>query len=73
MKKDTSFFTQKTNDDLLNYLPFSDNTDYENARKGFIATLESGEIKDADGNIVYTMRQYDFIKGDAPASTNPSL
>jgi len=72
-KKDASVFTKKTNNELLNYLPFSDKTDYENARKGFIATLESGEIKNADGNVVYSMKQYDFIKGDAPTSTNPSL
>lgn len=71
--KEASSFTKKTNDELLNYLPFSDKTDYENARKGFIATIEAGEIKDADGNILYSMKQYDFIKGDAPATTNPSL
>ena len=71
--KEASSFTKKTNDELLNYLPFSDKTDYENARKGFIATIEAGEIKDADGNILYSMKQYDFIKGNAPATTNPSL
>lgn len=72
-RKEASTFTQKANKDLLNYLPFADKTDYENARKGFIATIESGEIKDAKGNVVYSMKQYDFIKGDAPQTTNPSL
>lgn len=72
-QKEASVFTQTTNNKLLNYLPFSDRKDYENAQKGFIATLESGEIKDANGNIIYSMKQYDFIKGDAPTSTNPSL
>lgn len=72
-QKEASSFTQKANDELLNYLPFADKTDYENARKGFIATLESGEIKDAKGNVIYSMKQYDFIKDGAPKTTNPSL
>lgn len=72
-QKEASSFTQKANEDLLNYLPFEDKTDYENARKGFIATIESGEIKDAEGNVVYSMKQYDFIKDDAPETANPSL
>ena len=72
-QKEPTSFSKKDNDALKSYLPFSDKTDYENARKGFIATIESGEIKDAEGNVVYSMKQYDFIKGDAPATTNPSL
>ncbi len=72
-QKEATSFSKKSNDDLLDYLPFADKTDYENARKGFIATIESGEIKDANGNVIYSMKQYDFIKGDAPSTTNPSL
>ncbi|MEN2490332.1 alkyl sulfatase dimerization domain-containing protein [Flavobacterium sp. B11] len=72
-KKEASSFTKKKQEDLLSYLPFSDNTSYEDARKGFIATLPAGEIKDEKGNVVYSMKQYDFIKGKAPATTNPSL
>ena len=72
-QKEASSFTKESNDKLLDYLPFSDQTDFENATKGFIATLESGEIKDDEGNVVYSMKQYDFIEGDAPSTTNPSL
>ncbi len=72
-QKEATSFSETTNDKLLDYLPFSDKTDYKNARKGFIATLESGEIKDTEGNIVYSMKQYDFINGEAPSTTNPSL
>ncbi len=72
-QKKATKHTQKTNNDLLNYLPFSDKTDYKNAKKGFIATLEEGEIKDENGNVVYSMKQYDFIKGNAPTTANPSL
>ena len=72
-QKEPTAFSKADNDALKSYLPFSDKTDYENARKGFIATIDSGEIKDAKGNVVYSMKQYDFIKGDAPDTTNPSL
>jgi len=72
-QKEASEFTKKENNELLAYLPFDNTTDYENARKGFIATLESGEIKDKDGNVIYSMKQYDFINGEAPSTTNPSL
>ena len=54
-------------------LDFSDRRDFENAERGFIATLESGEIKDADGNVIYSMKAYDFLKTDAPATVNASL
>ncbi|HEY4286635.1 MAG TPA: alkyl sulfatase dimerization domain-containing protein [Puia sp.] len=71
--KDASSFTQKKQQEIQAYLPFNDKTDYDDAHKGFIATIESGEIKDDKGNVVYSMKQYDFIKGQAPATTNPSL
>lgn len=71
--KEASTYTTKVNNDLTNYLPFSDQTDYDNARKGFIATIDEGLIKLPDGRTSYSMKQFDFIKGDAPAEANPSL
>ncbi|MBL0709453.1 MAG: MBL fold metallo-hydrolase [Colwellia sp.] len=72
-QKEATTFTKEANDKLLSYLPFDDDTDFKNAKRGFIATLDEGEIKDEDGNIVYSMKQFDYIKGDAPSTTNPSL
>lgn len=72
-KKEASSFSQKKNTELKSYLPFDNKTDYDNANRGFIATIESGEIKNIKGDVVYSMKQYDFLKGDAPATTNPSL
>lgn len=72
-KKDATEFTKKANDALLDYLPFDDKTDYENAHRGFIATLNEGVIKDENGKVVYNMKEYDFIKGKAPSTVNPSL
>ncbi|MBL0708986.1 MAG: MBL fold metallo-hydrolase [Sulfurimonas sp.] len=72
-QKESTSFTKKKNDALKSYLPFEDRTDFENANKGFIATLDSGEIKDENGEVVYSMKQFDFIKDEAPSTTNPSL
>lgn len=72
-KKEATSFTAKANNEVLNYLPFSDQTDYENARKGFIATIDEGVIKLENGQTAYNMKQFDFIKGKAPAEANPSL
>ncbi|MFG6489033.1 alkyl/aryl-sulfatase [Roseateles sp. BYS78W] len=42
------------------------------AKRGFIAR-PSGQIKAADGNVVWDFADYTFIDGDAPATVNPSL
>ena len=70
--KPASTATKAANDALLEYLPFDDRRDYENAERGFIASIDSGRIE-SDGNVVYDMKQFDFLTGDAPDSVNPSL
>ncbi len=72
-KKEASQFTKASNDALLTYLPFSDSTDFKNAMKGFIATIPDGEIKDADGELSYSMKQFEFLNGTTPNTANPSL
>lgn len=51
--KDATDTTQKANDALYNQLPFSDNTDFTNAHKGFIAALPTDVIKGEQGNVVW--------------------
>ena len=67
--------TKQANDALYNQLPFSDNTDFTNAHKGFIAALPTEVIKGEQGNVVWDPQQYAFIKeGEkAPDTVNPSL
>lgn len=54
-------------------LPFADTTDFEDAKRGFIAALEPGTVTDADGNIVWDNDSYGFLRGTCPSSVNPSL
>ena len=67
--------TLAANQRVQQSLPFADQTDFEEARRGFIATLPDGEIRGADGKIVYSMKGHAFIDAQAqpPDSINPSL
>src|SRR5882724_3542702 len=58
---------------ILKELPFANNQDFDFAARGFIATRQDPIIKGASGNVVYDLSAYDFLKGDAPDSVNPSL
>ncbi len=58
---------------LLESLPFGDRQDFEDAHRGFIAALEPGVVRAADGRVVWDNDSYDFLAGDAPETVNPSL
>ena len=75
MPKEATEATLSANNALYQKLPFADNTDFDNAHKGFIAPLPQEIIKGDKGNIIWDPAKYAFIKeGDkAPATVNPSL
>jgi len=75
LRKDAAGPTQQANNALYDQLPFSDNTDFTNAHKGFIAPLPPEVIKGEAGNVIWNPSQYAFIKeGEkAPDTVNPSL
>lgn len=54
-------------------LDFSDRRDFEFAERGFVAAREDPLIRDADNKAVQDLSAYGFLKGDAPATVNPSL
>ena len=72
-QKDATSFTKEKNKKVYDYLDFTNKVDYENARKGFIATIDSGIIRQDNGELAFSMKQFDFIKGDAPIEANPSF
>jgi len=75
--QDASQATIEANRALLDFLPFDDETDFENARRGFIATLDEDVIAAppdrAPGGIAYDLTLFDFLDGDPPDTVNPSL
>ncbi len=68
--------TQKINAAVLQQLPFANQQDFEDARRGFIAPLpDNGVIRDQEGNPVWDMSGFSFIQegAAAPETVNPSL
>ena len=64
--------TVAANRAVLDALPFDDETDFDNARRGLIAEA-TGQVVDADGNVVWDIDRWSFLEGDAPDTVNPSL
>ena len=50
-----------------------DKRDFDDATRGKLAELSDPLVKAADGRVVWDTRRFDFLKGDAPATVNPSL
>jgi alkyl sulfatase BDS1-like metallo-beta-lactamase superfamily hydrolase len=68
--------TKEVNAGVLPKLPFADKQDFADAQRGFIAPLpNSGTIKGKDGQPVWDLSRFAFIKQDtaAPDTVNPSL
>jgi len=65
--------TADLNRQVLQQLPFSDRQDFEEARRGLIASEEALKIPGRDGKLAWDQTAYEFIAGDAPPSVNPSL
>ena len=55
-------------------LPFEDRTSFDNANRGFIASIEPLTIRHArQDRLVYDLSAMSFLEGDAPDTVNPSL
>jgi len=54
-------------------LPVEDRQDFEFADKGFLGTRADPLIKRDDGQPAWNLAAYDFLKGQPPATVNPSL
>ena len=71
--KPATTVTKAANASVRASLLFSDKTDFDEATRGFIADLQEGQIVRNDGKPAYSMEDFRFLKGDAPATANPSL
>lgn len=66
--------TQALQDQLRDELPFEDARDFDEARRGFIATPDSDQILGLNGEVVWDMGDYDFLlNGQQYDSIHPSL
>lgn len=61
------------NSEVADSLPLDDQRDFEDARRGLVATPENLKITMDDGTVIWDMSSYAFIEGEAPDTVNPSL
>jgi alkyl sulfatase BDS1-like metallo-beta-lactamase superfamily hydrolase len=72
--KDAEPATRAANEVFVKTLPFSDRADFDDARRGFVATLPDGVIAGPGGRPAFDTKPYAFLqKDEAPATVNPSL
>ena len=74
LPKDAHPVVAAANAAMRKALPFDDRQDYDDARRGFIATLPDATIMSAQQRVVWTLKPYGFLDADeAPPTVNPSL
>ena len=68
-------YTVKVNSAIYSVLDFEDKTEYEFATRGLIDAPEELELKDAQGNTVWSQKAYSFVDNysECPDTVNPSL
>ncbi len=73
--KDATEYTVEINSAFYSLLDFEDKTEYEFATKGLIDAPEELELKDADGNVIWSQKAYSFVDNyeECPDTVNPSL
>ena len=54
-------------------LPFTDEADFVNARRGFLAPLTERILTATDGRVLWDLDAYGDVTGECPASVHPSL
>ncbi|MCI0913357.1 alkyl/aryl-sulfatase [Pseudomonas putida] len=70
--KDATELTRQSNQQWLQRLPFENRADFDNARRGLLESADQA-VLNADGKTVWDLQRYAFLKGEAPATVNPSL
>ncbi len=65
--------TRAANQRVLESLPFTNRRSFEDAARGFIATLDPLTISRSNGRAAYDLSQFGFLADDAPDTVNPSL
>ena len=71
--KPATTHTQTAQTRVSNSLNFADRQDFEDANRGFIATLSPITITRPDGHVTYDLESMSFLDGEAPDTVNPSL
>jgi alkyl sulfatase BDS1-like metallo-beta-lactamase superfamily hydrolase len=71
--KNASAVTARANSAARLSFNFEDTADFDRARHGLIAQIDSSAINGPAGGAVWDLGQYAFVAGEAPDSVHPSL
>jgi alkyl sulfatase BDS1-like metallo-beta-lactamase superfamily hydrolase len=74
--RDATGFTEEANRHVSEnaHLDWKDDSDWEAAQRGFIASLDPPIVQDSEGRTVWDLNQYSFLSEEVPPPTvNPSL
>jgi linear primary-alkylsulfatase len=72
--KDAEPATRAANETFAKLLPFADRADFDDAQRGFVATLADGVVAGPAGRPAFDAKRYSFLsKDEVPATVNPSL
>ena len=55
-QEDATAMTRQSNASVAQQLPFQDSEDFEDARRGFVATLPDATIRSSDGRVVWSLK-----------------
>ena len=58
---------------VLSKLPFTNQDDFQDAARGFVATLPDAVVTGPNGKVVWSQKDYAFLEGAPPDTVNPSL
>ena len=65
--------TTDANTRVFSDLDFTDRQDFDDAHRGFIATLPDAHIEADAGGTAWSLKAYGFLSGESPDTVNPSL
>jgi alkyl sulfatase BDS1-like metallo-beta-lactamase superfamily hydrolase len=72
--KDAEPATRGANETFARSLPIADRADFDDAQRGFIATLPDGVVAGPAGRPAFDAKRYSFLsKDEVPPTVNPSL
>ncbi len=72
--KDAEPATRAANEAFAKSLPFADRADFDDAQRGYIATLPDGVVAGPGGRPAFDAKRYAFLSSnEAPSTVNPSL
>lgn len=68
-----SVFTKAFNDSVTRIADSFGSQDFDDARRGFIATFSEADNPQVDGRKLYDLKTWSFLDGKAPSTVNPLL